>query len=260
MKKALVVLSVFIVLAIIAAFIWPGMLPGVPDPTSEHWSDFSTSFWAATYSGILYSIFTGIIVGLVLWISQTSIEERRLKQQYQAEAFRFYQEAKRIHAQTFFLTLDNLASMLPGSAKNLVALYKEHETSVWLWQHAIHGLKPYLSAFEELIEHYQAAIEVGNRLHVAIGNIIRLQNASEHVDRYNDRIAFAYTLGRINMMSDTMIYAALNIHNVPPPWLDKAYEAVMSDNDVQSLITEFQSERDTLNEVLSTISNFEFPE
>jgi hypothetical protein len=49
---------------------------GIPSIGTTEYDSFVASFWSALYSGFIYSIITGILVGLAIWKIQITRDIR----------------------------------------------------------------------------------------------------------------------------------------------------------------------------------------
>jgi hypothetical protein len=221
---AVVVALVLLTLAILRH------LPGVPGPGDPNYTAFSISFWAAIYSGLIYSVVTGLVVGgVVLWV-QRAIDDRRFRHGCERELAGLKERLRMAldHPNPFVL-LGDARERIIGSARAVADALSNQPLDMW-WEHL-----PNHRGFLDLLRRHQRAVSscvtTGDRLDIVLGVIFRRHSAERGA--FLDNQLRGFYLGRLFDMSPEDIVPWLHVNKEELAWLQKGYELACKSPDVK---------------------------
>ncbi len=143
--------------------------------------DFASHFWPAVLAGLVYSTFTGIIVGVFIIVLELRMEARRLRHEYEAE-FEMCKERLRIAlSRPDVLVLEGPAASFPVHAELAMTILREYPIALWrsyLYARNKKIFKRLLHFMHAYTVFSLAAGELGNTL----GTAVRKYNAARTLE------------------------------------------------------------------------------
>lgn len=217
---------------------------GIPPSGTTEFVSFSVSFWAGLYSGAIYSLFTGVLVGFAVWGAQLIADNRREKRTHKEEIELLRQRVKHVNFQdkTFVVTSAELSCPRPSS--EIMDILKD--VPVDLWKTSSDEDTEFMTELKELRHGYMQFMEDARRLDSILRGFIRRYNDMRGAIAANDPANQGYFIGR------TFGFDAPAIM----PWLDsgssesleQSYGDAIKDSSIMNLIEPYKRSRASLNE------------
>ena len=230
------------------------LFPGVPPVGSLERVAFFSAFWPALYSGIIYSLVTGIVVGLAVWSAQLLIDRRRVRREYEENIDRLFDEIRWIVLQPDVLRIDSVRASIPRVVDDVVECSLRHPLHSWL--KTVKTRKRHIKLLIDVQNESRKVVLTARRLDDALTRVIRKYNAAEGLISSNDDILKVYSVGRIHAAEPDQILPWLGIPapNVPE-WVIAGYDIVMSDDEVAEGLRLYLSQRERLEGFLTNLKD-----
>ena len=168
---------------------------GIPPENTPEYVSFLVSFWAALYSGFIYSLFTGITVGLVVWGLQIKAEHRAQNQKFEDDLQILKENLKRVNFDDAIINIINAKRSIPQSVTEIIRLIGEKPVEEWGKK-----LKKNNDFIKKLSEFKKQKLEfdkLAGQLDDQLGQLIRSYNDRKSVDFVNDSSNVSYFIGRL---------------------------------------------------------------
>lgn len=145
---------------------------------------FALDFWPAVAAGLVYSTFTGIIVGVFIIVLEFRMEARRLRHEYEAEFTICKERLSVALSRPDVITLEGPADSFPVHAELAMVILREYPVA--LWRSSLVGHKKLFRRLLCFMQTYTlfslAAGELGNTL----GTAVRKYNALRSLEASSD--------------------------------------------------------------------------
>lgn len=214
---------------------------GIPPAGTPEFDTFSISFWAALYSGLIYSFFTGIIVGLVVWGLQKHAEKRALCKIYDAELLRLLDNLRRIDYNQDVLKIDNALSSIPDAANEVMRLIDS--IPLLDWQKNLPKHKHIIETIINVKKTKDTFTHAAQQLDLRLRQFIRNHHGTKtHIS--NDATHISHFIGRTHGRT----YAAIAqwLHSGNEETLNASYEAAQNDPGILETLNPYMESRKSL--------------
>lgn len=223
---------------------------GIPPENTPEFISFSVSFWAALYSGLIYSLFTGIIVGLVIWAMQIKAEKRFQKQKFEDDLRDLKEKLKQINFGQNPLIITNASTSIPQAATGITRLVDGKPLEEWRKQLKNHGklIGQLLCLQSQQLEFNRLA----ERLDEQLRQFVRNYNAKRSAISANDPAHISHFIGRLHGFQ----YNEIN------QWLDSGNEQTLQESwqnaqNETELISRTRSYLDARQNLVETVKSIQ---
>ena len=222
---------------------------GIPPPNTTERAEFLSQFWPALWSGIVASIFTGIIVGLLLFAWQRLVEDRATRRTYAREVSTLRERLRESIAIPDVFRIDSARGSVPPQAE--AAMDALRGSPISLWRDELASEAPFLSAVHQFQRAYaeflSRAAEYDNRL----SQFARTYNGQRGAISANDRTVTAYVLGRHEDIPTDQLSLWLDLPSKTiPAWVEEAYSEAQKDKGLLDSHTKYKAAREALKMAL----------
>jgi len=229
-------------------------LPGIPSDGTPEAVAFWISFWAAMYSGILYSIGTGLFVGLAVWFVQLKVEKQRMRNGFDRELAILKERVRAIIHKEDSLNITNAKRSVPVVAQEIMDLLLNYPVDLWL------EMLPKRKNFLILLKNIQQSVSEfeisAEKLDTILGNSIRRYNASiDRTGELNASIDISYAIGRIHNSDPDHIIPWINMPLGSKEKLEERYQIVMDNPDLKESSQRYLDCREQILSWIEAIKN-----
>ncbi|HWC73518.1 MAG TPA: hypothetical protein VG454_06235 [Gemmatimonadales bacterium] len=226
-------------------------LPGVPSPNTASSDQFQLSFWASLYSGVVYSLLTGIFVGLAVWWVQKSVDELRTRAMYRGELMMFRQQvSSALRKPTLINVSEDAATTEPQAATAVAKLLDERP--VPMWQEILAQPAVLFSAFDRLRRAHGAFLDAANNYNLVAERYVRRVHDARRIPVANDATALKYMVGRLQGGSPDEVKPWLaGVANIAT--LEEDFTAFRSSPAAQPPIRDYLAARDEIMKSLDEL-------
>jgi len=217
---------------------------GIPPSGTTEFASFSVSFWAGLYSGAIYSLFTGVLVGFAVWGAQLVADNRRERRAHEEEIEQLRQRVKHVNFQDKTLVVTSAELSCPRPASDVIKILEG--IPIDSWKTSSDDDKGFVKELKDLRHGYMQFMEDARRLDSILRGFIRRYNDMRGAIAANDPANQGYFIGR------TFGFDAPAIM----PWLDsgsseileQSYGDAIKDSSIMNLIEPYKRSRASLNE------------
>lgn len=216
-----------------------GHFPGVPSPGTRDYVAFSASFWAALYSGFVYSIFTGLFTGIAILVVQRSLDRRRFVRDLEREVAMFRQDLDSY--------LDRKGAIVISSAEKAVPVAvgaiadPVNRSPIRLWADNLPKQASLFQALDRFSGARRAFLEVAHQLQETLSNKVRVLNSGRGVNTGFDSDSISYFVGRTYGFERDKVLPWIDI-DVP----EQEYQSLLRDPELGGLLEPYAASRQTL--------------
>jgi len=171
-------------------------LPGIPTYGTKAYNSFLISFVSGTYSGFLYSIFTGVIVGVILLIAQWKTDSRIARRGYQREFALLKERIRQIIDYPDEINISSAVESIPPVAIKLGDEIEKFPIDLLMDEF------PASNEFIKLLKDVQKTraefVVTAAELDNLLSNFVRKFNISREAIYTNDKPLINYIISRLN--------------------------------------------------------------
>ena len=205
---------------------------------------FWASFWPALYSGALYSIVTGLVVGLAVLMVQKAAESRQARRDYKREISLLRPRLRQGIARPNPFVISSAVSSVPGPAQAAVELLQNLPVS--LWKDELPRERAFLDRLLALqrahSEFHLAATELDHLLSL----FVRAQNAEREAIAANDPPLRSFIFGRMNGFASEQLLPWIDVPKAALAWLEPSAAVAAEDSAIREAHGKFVNARRTL--------------
>lgn len=224
---------------------------GIPPINTPDFNTFSISFWAALYSGLIYSLFTGIIVGLVIWSLQRLSEKRLQHQKYEEDFLKVEEKLRHVNFDTDVLTITSAANSVPSAANEILTLFEGSPLNEW--RKVLHRYKSIIKRIIDIQRQKNDFDLVAGKLDFHLRQFIRKYHCDKDIDAVNDYSHIAHFIGRIHGRSYAQLKQWLNSGNESS--LNESYEAAQKCVEIQNRVGPYMEARAQLLKLVKVLKD-----
>lgn len=214
-------------------------------------NNFWVSFWASLSSGVIYSIFTGIIVGLTVWWVQRIYENRRLLQEYKRELSVLREKLRYASQQPDVLNIHSIVDSAPMPVVAIIKNLTEVPLDLWLDDYALE--REFLEQLKGLQKAYSNFVVVSNNLNLKLSSFIRSYHASKGIYAVNDQAVCSFFIGRIHSVPTLNIISWLSLPEEAATRLETSYNDAISDPIINECSKTYLEARSRLIDEFKTV-------
>lgn len=222
---------------------------GIPETGTPEFTTFSISFWAALYSGLIYSLFTGIIVGFVVWRMQVVAERRAQKNRYEEDLIKLKENLKYVNFDQNVLNITSAKQSIPQTVNEIVKLVIDKPLGEWHQKLSKHN-----HFIQRLIEIQKQKIEfdrLADQLDFQLVQFIRLHNSSRNAIAVNDPAHHKHFIGRLHNFTIEQIKPYLDSGSLET--LEISYSAAKENASVKVAGEAYLLKRQSLIDVIALL-------
>lgn len=224
---------------------------GIP-PSGTPASDvFWASFWPALYSGFLYSILTGLTVGIAVLIVQRYAERQLAKRGYMRECSLMQQQLRHSVACPNPFVISNAVASVPRPVEGAIQVLRTCPIS--LWRHELPEQKFLLDHVHALQASHSAFQSAASTLDHLISQFARSHNAARGAIAANDARLHAFVFGRLCGFERTCLLPWIDVSVDALGWLDPAFVEAAADPTIGSAYRAYAESRKKLEEHLAAV-------
>ncbi|HHV17233.1 MAG TPA: hypothetical protein GXX58_11805 [Gelria sp.] len=229
-------------------------MPGIPPSGTPEAVAFSISFWSALYSGAIYSVITGLIVGLLMWFIQVWAEARRLRHDYSREVGILKDKLRAIVDQPDVLSIDSAEQSAPPAAKEV---YESLQLSlIEEWAKTLPASQEFTQTLQKFHESYSAFLVNARKLDYYLKQAIRNHNGGQGIITPNDKTNHAYFVGRIHYSSTDALLHWLDRSPEAYDRLEETHRILIEDSEVKKSLKPYRKSLSDVTEALRSLRDF----
>ena len=223
-------------------------MPGIPPDGTPEAVAFWASFWPALYSGFGYSIFTGLVVGLVIVSYQRAMERRLARASFAREVSLMRQHLREAVSRPDTFVISSAEASIPPRAEAVMTVIRDLPIS--LWRDELVGQKTLLNAVHDLQLSHSAFRVAALHLDHLLGQFARRFNATRGAISANDQAAVSYILGSLQGFKspDILPWIDGGIRK-EPGWLEEARVTAAGDAAMVAAHGEYAKARQDLGKL-----------
>lgn len=216
---------------------------GIPPGGTEASNGFWAAFWPALYSGALYSVITGLIVGLVITWNQRLLETRRSRRLYEREISIARQRLREAVLGPERFVFESAIASAPLRAFAVMAVVRECPIQVWI--DAVPKQRDLLSILDEFQSAFLAFAGAAANLDHELVEFARQYNADHRTISANDPPIVGYVLGRMQGFEDREILPWISFDGGREPWafVSNAFSRASENARIVSMHAEYSVRR-----------------
>lgn len=225
---------------------------GIPSVGTPDYNSFVTSFWSALYSGFIYSIITGILVGLAIWKIQLSRDRRLKRNENEKELLLLKKNANYIlNFSHDVLMIDDVTKCVPNAAIELTELAVKYPYELWP-DDLSDDSKIFVKKLDDIKELTLTLKYRATQLHTNLKTSIRRHNALDGMIQPNDNFVYIFFVGKLAGKADEDIKAWM-LPNPISLWVIEAYNRISNE---ESISVHTQNFSKSLDDLKSNLEDF----
>ena len=222
---------------------------GIPAENTPEYLSFSVSFWAALYSGLIYSLFTGTIVGLVIWTLQIKAEKRAQKQKFEDELKALKENLKQVNFGQNPLIITSATKSIPQGATEIIKLIEGKPIKDWSKELSKH--KDFIEQLSNLQKQKLEFDKLAGQLDSQLSQFVRNYNGERNAISANDPAHISHFIGRLHGFRYNQISQWLNSGSQQT--LEESWQIAQNETGITSKTTPYLETRRKLTETVESI-------
>lgn len=198
--------------------------PGIPAYGTPAWSLFSQNFWPALYSGFIYSILTGLIVGFILIISQRIIERRMYYIQTLFDFERLWRRILVLLRRNPRFDFKSANFTIQPAAEELEPILNDIPLILWVQRLPQHRSK--IKLLEELHARITEFRTNAQSLDDGLRNFMRNLGLATSAPVSLDNKLISYCVGRMHNRDAKMLLSWLELHVSQEAGFESRYQSL----------------------------------
>jgi len=221
-------------------------MPGVPSVHDPNYPVFWMSFWVAVYSGFVYSVFTGVFVGLAMLVVQQRVDKARAQRDMERDVALFREKLLTLFRMPRETVIANPETAVPVPSQAIAQLLEQNPVTVW--SKNLPRFRTLFSAIEAFRHSHSIFLASARQIHLALRTAVRRRHSDMGLIEANDPASIGYFTGRCLGFSREDVL----------PWIDRPIQEaefveLLSDPKLNGLVQPFADDLMALRRDLDSI-------
>lgn len=213
---------------------------------------FGVAFWAALLSGLVYSVITGLLVGVVIWRLPLARERRDLRHEAERELEHLKSRIRPLLTKSNAIVIDSAQAAMPRTAGELMDVINDYPVTLWKARNVVP--LGWILCIEDLERSYLECLTRATQLDQELSALVRRENARNLLISVSDAPVIRYYVGRMMGFEDEKLIPCLDLSTSHiPSWISGLHLACTHSEALEQMSLAYLESRKSL---LSAIERF----